>query len=202
MKLFASAFAGLAGITLLASGAAAANDPMPAAGEYIIDNTHTFAFFEVDHLGLSNFKGRFDDVEGSVTFDPAAGTGRVEVVIDAASANTGVDDLDAHLRNEDFFHAEKHPEIRFVGDDFEMRNGEVLAVSGQLTLLGVTRPLVLQFSNFNCIEHPMAGVPACGGNARASIKRSDFGMDAYVPAVGDQVRLSIEVEALMPGEDD
>ena len=194
--------AAVGAVALLAAGNASADDhAMPASGTYQIDNSHTFAFFELSHLGLSNFKGRFDDIEGTVDFHPEKGEGRVEVVIDAASVNSGVADLDEHLRNEDFFHVEKHPEIRFVGDDFQIRDGEVLAVSGQLTLLGVTRPVTLQFSSFNCIEHPMARVPACGGNAHTRIKRSNFGMDAYVPAVGDTVRLSIEVEALQPKEE-
>jgi polyisoprenoid-binding protein YceI len=202
MNIRTSLTASLAGLTLFAVGSAVADDHVPASGTYQIDNSHTFAFFELSHLGLSNFKGRFDDIEGTVDFHPEKGEGRVEVVIDAASVNTGVADLDEHLRNEDFFHVEKYPEIRFVGDEFEISNGEVLAVSGDLTLLGVTRPVTLQFSEFNCIEHPMARVPACGGNAHTRIKRSDFGMDAYIPAVGDMVRLSIEVEALQPKKDE
>lgn len=201
MTISKSLSAGLAGLAFFVAGSAAADDHVPASGTYQIDNSHTFAFFELSHLGLSNFKGRFDDVEGTVDFHPDKGEGRVEVVIDAASVNSGVADLDEHLRNEDFFHVEKYPEIRFVGEDFEISNGEVLAVTGDLTLLGVTRPVTLQFSEFNCIEHPMARVPACGGNAHTRIKRSDFGMDAYVPAVGDMVRLSIEVEALQPKEE-
>ena len=201
MNIAKSLTAGLAGIALLAAGSAIAEDAKPKAGTYQIDNTHTFAFFELSHLGLSNFKGRFDDIEGTVDFHPDKGEGRVEVIIDAASVNSGVADLDKHLRNEDFFQVEKYPEIRFVGDAFEISKGKVLAVSGELTLLGVTRPVTLQFSNFNFIEHPMARVPACGGNAHTRIKRSDFGMDAYVPAVGDMVRLSIEVEALQPKDE-
>lgn len=201
MTISKSLTAGLAGLALFAAGSALADDHAPASGSYEIDNSHTFAFFELSHLGLSNFKGRFDDIEGTVDFHPDKGEGRVEVVIDAASVNSGVADLDEHLRNEDFFHVEKHPEIRFVGEDFEISDGKVLAVAGELTLLGVTRPVTLQFSQFNCIEHPMARVPACGGNAHTRIKRSDFGMDAYVPAVGDMVRLSIEVEALQPKDE-
>jgi len=184
---------------LCAAAVCAAPQAVAAPASYQIDPTHTFVHFEVMHLGLSHFKGRFDDVDGAITFDREAGTGSVDIAIAVASANTGVEKLDKHLQSEEFFHAEKHPEVRFVGDQFTVTDGEVLAVSGDLTILGVTRPVTLQFSHFNCLdEHPMARVPACGGNAVASVDRSDFGMDAYIPAVGDSVRLTIEVEALLP----
>ncbi|MCK5770446.1 YceI family protein [Algiphilus sp.] len=190
-RLLAAGFAG-AVLSVTAVGAQAA--------EYEIDPTHTFAHFEISHLGLSHFTGRFEDIDGTVTFDAEAGTGSADIVIDASSVSTGVADLDEHLRNEDFFHVEKYPEIRFSGDDFEVSEGKIMAVTGELTLLGETKPVTLKFSNFNCIEHPMRKVPACGGNAVTRIMRSAFGMDAYVPAVGDEVKLSIEVEAFKPKE--
>lgn len=187
---------------LCAAAVCAAPQAVAAPASYQIDPTHTFVHFEIMHLGLSHFTGRFDDVDGSIVFDREAGTGSVDISIDVASANTGVEKLDNHLQTDDFFHAEKYPKVRFVGDQFTVTDGKVLAVSGDLTILGVTRPVTLQFSHFNCLdEHPMARVPACGGNAVTNIDRSDFGMDAFIPAVGDSVRLSIEVEALLPKEE-
>lgn len=187
---------------LCAAAVCVAPQTVAAPASYQIDPTHTFVHFEIMHLGLSRFTGRFDDVDGSIVFDREAGTGRVEIAVAVASANTGVEKLDKHLQSDEFFHAEKHPEVRFVGDQFTVSDGEVLAVSGDLTILGVTRPVTLQLTHFNCLdEHPMARVPACGANAITSIDRSDFGMDAYIPAVGDSVRLSIEVEAMLPKND-
>ncbi|MBY8966676.1 YceI family protein [Algiphilus sp. NNCM1] len=187
---------------LCAAAIAAAPQALAAPASFKIDPTHTFVHFEIMHLGLSHFTGRFDDVDGSIVYDREAGTGKVDIRVQVASANTGVEKLDQHLQTDEFFHAEKYPEVRFVGDQFTVTDGEVLAVSGELTLLGVTRPVTLQFTHFNCLDaHPMARVPACGGNAVTNIKRSDFGMDAYIPAVGDDVRLSVEVEALIPQED-
>lgn len=188
--------AATAAIALLATAGAA------HAERYVVDPTHTFARFEVNHLGLSNFTGRFDEVAGTIDFDPTQGTGSADITIQTASVNSGVAKLDEHLHKDDFFHVEKYPTIRFKSTKFHVNDGKVRAVDGELTLLGTTRPVTLQFSNFNCLEHPMRRVQACGGNAVAHIKRSAFGMDAYVPAVSDEVRLTIEVEALQEAKGD
>jgi len=190
-------------LPLIAAGLGASLFAGAAQAErYVIDPSHTFARFEVKHLGLSRFTGRFDRTEGTVDFDPEAQTGSADITIHADSVSSGVAKLDEHLRNEDFFHVEKHPTLRFVGETFHFDGDQLVGVDGQLTLLGTTRPLTLKMVEFNCLEHPMKRVPACGGNAVATLKRSDFGMDAFIPAVSDEVRISIEVEAAQPAPEE
>lgn len=182
--------------TAMVAGSFCLAAPLAQADTYVIDPTHTFAFWEVNHLGLSNFKGRFDRTEGTIQFSPADRSGRADITIHADSVNSGVADLDEHLRNEDFFHVEKYPTLRFVGEGFHFDGERVVAVDGELTMLGTTQPVQLQFTSFNCLEHPMRRVQACGGNAVAHVQRSHFGMDAFIPAVSDAVRITIHVEAL------
>jgi polyisoprenoid-binding protein YceI len=166
-----------------------------AAEVYEIDPSHTFAHFEVSHLGFSTTRGRFDDTTGSVALDVKNKTGSVNVTIRTASVSSGVPKLDEHLRADDFFDAENFPNITFVSDRFHFDGDRVTAVDGRLTILGQERPVTLTVTHFRCGEHPMRKVPMCGADAHTSIKRSDFGMDAYIPAVGDAVRLKIQVEA-------
>lgn len=167
-----------------------------AADTYELDTTHTFPYFEIEHLGLSTFTGRFDKTTGSATLDLAGKTGSVEVTIDVASVSSGVAKLDEHLQTPDFFDAAKFPKITFKSTSFTFDGDELDAVNGKLSMHGVTRPVTLDVRHFVCKEHPMKKRPACGINLEAKIKRSDWGISNYVPAVGDEVTLRIEAEAL------
>jgi polyisoprenoid-binding protein YceI len=169
---------------------------LPAAADtYSLDVRHTFPSFEVNHLGYSLQRGRFNKTAGKITMDLAARKGTAEITIDAASVDTGLDKLEEHLRGEDFFNVAKFPAITFKSDNFAFEGDKVKSVTGNLTLLGVTKPVTLNASYFNCAMHPMAKKQACGGDFVASIKRSDFGMKYAVPAVADDVTLRIQVEA-------
>jgi polyisoprenoid-binding protein YceI len=181
---------------LLAAGLLATAAQAHAA-TYAIDPTHTFANFEVSHMGTSTLRGRFDRKEGQVQYDAAARTGRVEVSIDIASVSTGVPPLDRHLRGADFFDAEKFPQAKFVGDKFVFENGKPAQVSGTLTLRGKTLPLTLTATRFNCYLNPMLRRETCGGDFEALLERSqwgiDYGLDFGIP---DQLRLLVQVEAI------
>lgn len=181
---------------LLAVAAIAAVPAARAADTYVIDPSHTFPTWEVRHLGFSTFRGRFDRTSGTITFDPVAKTGSAEITIDAASVSSGVEKLDQHLRNADFLDVEKYPVITFKSREFRFEGDRLVAVEGDLTMLGVTRPVTLEVDSLVCKEHPMAKVPACGADAHTTIKRSEWGMKYLVPAVGDEVTLRIQVEAL------
>lgn len=191
----------LAGSLVAAPAAYANPEADPDADAYVLDPTHTFAFWEVNHLGLSNFTGRFNRTEGSIRFSPEERSGAVDITIHVDSVNSGVADLDEHLLGEDFFRAEEYPTIRFTGDEFHFDGERLVAVGGELTILGTTQPVQLQFTSFNCVEHPMTRTQACGGNAVAHIQRSHFGMDYGIPAVSDAVRITIEVEAFVEPPD-
>jgi polyisoprenoid-binding protein YceI len=164
---------------------------------YAIDPTHTFVTYEVGHFGTSTNRGRFDKKEGTVQFDKAAKTGKVEVVFDLKSVSTGVEMMNKHLQSADFFDSAKFPEAKFVGDKFVFNGDKVSEVMGNLTLRGKTMPVTLKASNFNCYTSPMLKREVCGGDFETTIKRSQWGVN-YGLEVGipDDVRLLIQVEAV------
>lgn len=179
----------------LALFAATMAAPAFAAETYTIDPNHTLPVYEINHFGWSTQRGRFNKVSGKITLDRSAKTGSMQVTIDVASVDSGVAKLDEHLRSEDFFDVAKHPTMSFKADKIVFEGDKPKAVPGQFTLLGVTKPLTLTLSSFHCAPNPFAKKDACGADAVATIKRSDFGMTTYVPGLGDEVKLLINVEA-------
>jgi polyisoprenoid-binding protein YceI len=182
----------LALATLLAPAAHAAPET------FVIDGTHTFPRFEYSHFGYSRQASRFDRTSGTVTLDRAAKSGSVDVVIDAASVSTGYAVFDQHLRGEDFFDVAKHPNITFRSDSLKFIGDALSQVQGVLTIKGIAKPVTLEVNSFHCMPHPMRKKDACGANATAQIKRSDFNMGKHVPHVSDEVVLSIPIEAIKP----
>ena len=182
--------------SLLATAALALTLPAHSA-TYAIDPTHTFVFYEVGHFGTSTNRGRFDRKEGTVQFDRAAKTGKVEISFDLTAISTGVPPLDKHLQSANFFDTAKHPSARFVGDKFVFNGDKVAEVSGTLTLLGKTQPVKLKATQFNCYLNPLLKREVCGGDFETTIKRSQWGMNwGLNMGVADDVRLLIQVEAV------
>lgn len=181
---------------LLAAALAVALPAAAAPEHYTIDARHTFPGFEVGHMGFSLQRGRFNRTEGKVMLDAAAKKGSIDIRIDANSIDTGLDKLEEHLKGEDFFNTAKHPAITFKSTDVQFEGDKVAGARGELTLNGVTKPVSLKASQFNCGDHPMAKVKACGGEFTATIKRSEWNMKYGIPMVADDVLLRINVEAL------
>lgn len=178
--------------TLIAAPAFSAQ----AAEKYDIDPTHTQVQFTYNHMGFSNITGRFDQVQGDFMFDVADPTqSSVSITIPVTSISTGVAKLDEHLLKDEFFDATQFPTATFTSTGVTAAGEGKLAVAGDLTIHGVTRPVVLDVTINGTGEHPMRKLPAAGFDASTRIKRSDFGVGAYVPAVGDEVTISITVEA-------
>ncbi|MEO8102624.1 MAG: YceI family protein [Betaproteobacteria bacterium] len=170
--------------------------PAFAAPEtYVIDNNHTFPKFEYSHFGYSLQQSRFDKTSGRITLDRAARTGSADITIDTKSVNTGYDVFNGHLKSENFFDVEKFPAINYKSNGFRFEGDKLVAIDGNLTIKGITKPLTLTITAFNCMPHPMSKKDTCGANATAKVKRSDFNLAKYVPNVGDEVTLSIAVEA-------
>ena len=180
-------------IVVLAAGLSSV--PVWAADFYTIDPRHTHPSYEINHFGWSTQRGRFDNVTGTINLDRAAKTGSVDVSIDVSSVSTGVGKLDEHLRSEDFFNVAKYPTITFRATKIAFSGDTPASVPGEITILGVTRPATLTITHFGCGLHPMLKKDVCGAEASTSIKRSEFGMTKYVPALGDDVKLLINVEA-------
>lgn len=184
--------AGITATIALASSLSA----IAAPETYVADKNHTAARFEYNHFGYSTQQSRFDSTTGKVTIDRAAKTGSADITIDAKSINTGVEVFNGHLKGEDFFNVEKFPTITFKSSDFKFDGDKLASVSGDLTIKGITKPVTLTVTAFACQPHPMSKKDMCGANATAKIKRSDFNNGKYVPAVGDDVTLSIAIEAV------
>lgn len=168
---------------------------------YTLDPTHTNPNFSVQHLGMSTVWGHFERATGKVVIDRAAKTGSIEVKIPTATISTGdakrtdgQRSRDEHLRTTDFFNVAEFPDMVFKSTKLNFTGDKVHSIEGTLTLLGVTKPVTLTASSFNCGANPMSKKDMCGADLVGSIKRTDFGMKYAVPAIGDEVKLFIAVE--------
>ncbi|MES2935971.1 MAG: YceI family protein [Pseudomonadota bacterium] len=178
-------------VTLIAASATSA-----FAQTYNIDPTHTFPSFEADHFGgISILRGMFTKTSGTVKLDAAAKTGALDIVIEADSLMFGNANLTKHAKGADMFDVEKYPTITYKSKSFTFDGGKPVAVDGDLTLHGVTKPVKLTINKFKCFQHPMLKREVCGADVAAEFKRSDFGINYGLPTFSPEVRLLIEVEA-------
>ena len=177
--------------------AAALPSPGPVAGAtYVIDRTHTFVIYEIGHYATSTNRGRFSVRNGTVRIDADGSSGAIDITIDVASVNTGVDALDRHLQSREFFDVAAYPVARFAADRIVL-SAKASSAEGALTMKGVTRPVALQGRRFNCYISPELRRQVCGGDFETTLRRSDFGID-WGLGVGfdDEVRLLVQVEAV------
>jgi len=179
--------------TVLAASAAVGH---AQSATYAIDPSHTFVTFEATHFGTSTNRGRFDKKSGTVQFDKAAKSVKVDISIDMASINTGTEAFNKHLTSKDFFNAGEFATARFVADSARFNGDKLVEVSGNLTMLGKTAPVVLKATNFNCYENPMLKREVCGGDFETTLQRSQWGMAYGLPGIPDSVRLTVQVEAV------
>lgn len=165
---------------------------------YSVEPTHTFVNWEAKHFGVSTSRGRFDRTRGSITYDAKARTGKAEIIIDMKSISTGVAPFDAHLRQDDYFDVERHPEARFVSSSFQFSGDKLAEVSGQLTLRGITHPITLKAQRFSCYDSPFLKREVCGGDFEATVVRSKYGIVHGLPVIvpDDAIRLQIQIEAV------
>ena len=169
------------------------------AADFAIDKAHTNIVFMVTHLGYSRMIGRFDDFKGDLTFDPKnVEKSKVNVTINTASVNTHHEARDKHLRSPDFFNAKEFPQMTFVSTGIEKTGDKTGKILGNLTLLGVTKPVALDVTFNSMRKHPLPqykGIMTTGFSARTKIKRSDFGMKFALGGIGDEIDIMLEVEA-------
>lgn len=187
-------------------GLIAAVLPLAAAAApetYTADPLHTFPHFEVGHLGgYSNLRGRFDKTAATFTIDRAAKTASIEITVQTASVSSGFKDVvppyklsrDDLIRSPDLFNVAEFPTMTYKSTGVRFNGDNPATIEGNLTLLGVTKPLTLHVENWKCGPNPFNKKEMCGGNASGSFKRSDFGMKFALAAVGDEIKLWIQVE--------
>lgn len=184
-------------VSLLFALALACPTAADAADKYIFDPVHTQVLFSVSHLGFSHSHGRFLKFDGNFTFDEQAPeTSSVEVTINTDSLDLGSDEWNAHVKGKDFLNVEKFPQMTFKSAKIEKTGDNTGYLTGDLTLLGVTRPVTLAVTFNGAGIHPYTKNRIAGFSATGMIKRSEFGMTGSLPAVGDEVMLTIEVEGL------
>jgi polyisoprenoid-binding protein YceI len=172
-----------------------------APENYTIDPHHTFPNFEVNHLGMSTMRGQFTNTAGKFSIDHAAKSGTLEITVQTVSVTTGDIDKagrprtrDEHLRTPDFFNVAEFPTMTYKSTGVKFNGDNPHTIDGNLTLLGVTKPVNLQVESWKCGPNPQSKKEMCGGNASGSFKRSEFGMKFGVPNVSDEIKLWIEFE--------
>ncbi|WP_081408763.1 YceI family protein [Acinetobacter larvae] len=163
---------------------------------YKIDPTHTATVFTWDHLGFSTPSANFRDIQGTIQIDEdKPENSSVTVIIPVSSVNTNVDALDKEFQTADWFNAAKYPNISFKSTKVETQDKKNFKITGNLTVKGITKPVVLNAVLNKKGVHPMTKVESVGFNAKASFDRSAFGIANYIPNVGDKIIVNITTEA-------
>ncbi|TWH75937.1 polyisoprenoid-binding protein YceI [Azomonas agilis] len=181
----------------LATGLAVSASPVFAAPEtYTLDSTHTFPRFSYSHFGLSTQLSRFNKTTGTIVIDKAAKTAKVDILIDTTSVDTGFATFDEHIQGPDFLDTAKYPTATFKSNKVRFEGDKPVALEGDLTIKGITKPVTLSITSFTNMPHPMLKKDAIGANAQVVIKRSEFNAGKYAPNVGDEVTIDIAVEAV------
>lgn len=182
-------------LSLIVAISAALCSGLASAQAWQFDKSHTRVGFTVDHLGFSSVVGDFRQFDGSVQYDPKQPANlKINFEIDTKSIDSGWAARDEHLRKADFFNVEKFPKMTFVSTAVKVSGENQRQVTGNLTLLGVTKPVTLQVTINKVALNPINKKQTAGITATTTIKRSDWGMIAYVPAVGDDIPVRIDAE--------
>jgi polyisoprenoid-binding protein YceI len=185
------AIAGLLGVAVTSVQAAPVT--------YQLDPNHTMVLFSWNHFGFSNPTADLPIASGTLVFDekqPSSST--VEVTMPLATLDTHVSALDKHLKKPDFFDADKYPTVTFKSTKVQPLGGDKFKVTGDLTVHGVTKSVVLDAKLNKVGTHPMTKAQSIGFDATGTLKRSDFGVAAYVPNVSDEIKIHITTEASVP----
>lgn len=178
---------------------AASGQAMATPVSYEIDPMHTYPSFEADHMGISYWRGKFNKTAGTLVLDKEGATGSVDVKIDIASVDFGLDAMNEHALSPEFFDNAKYPQATYKGKLMDFVDGAPTRVVGDLTLHGVTRPVELKINRFKCIPHPMFKRELCGADASAVFKRDEFGLAAGKDyGFSMDVNLRIQMEAVVP----
>lgn len=182
---------------LLVPLATQAKPDHPATGNYTFDTVHTQIIFFADHLGFSKSEGEFTEFSGGFTLDPVRWeNSSVNVVVDTNSIQMDNERWDAHMKNADFFDVTKYPTMEFKSTKVSFDAENKGTIEGKLTLLGVTKPIVLNAKLNKTGVHPFSKKYVAGFSATTTVKRSEFGMRYGLPVLGDDIEIRLEVEGI------
>jgi polyisoprenoid-binding protein YceI len=182
-------------LSLLSASVFAAEEAV-SDNKYTIESNHAFVSWKADHLGFSHQTGKFSALEGTITFDEKnPQKSAVDATIKLSSLATGLDGFNDHLKSDDFFSVKKFPVAKFVSTKVVVTGKNKAKVTGDLTIRDVTKPVTLDVVFNKSGANPFSQKPTIGFSAKTTIKRSDFGINYALPAVADNVEISIEVEA-------
>ncbi|MEN9764079.1 MAG: hypothetical protein RL397_34 [Pseudomonadota bacterium] len=183
-------------LTAIAVSTAVTAPALSAPETFVVDPTHTYPRFSYDHFGLSTQLSKFTKTSGKVILDKAAKTASVEIDIDMKSVDTGYATFNEHIQAEDFLDTNKFPKATFKSTKVIFDGDKPASIEGNLTIKGVTKPVTLKVNRYVNKPHPMRKVDVIGADASTVIKRSDFNAGKFAPAVGDEVTITVAIEAL------
>ncbi len=183
-------------IPLLALATLISTSALAAPETYVLDNNHTYPRFSYSHFGLSTQLSRFDKTSGGIVIDREAKTGFININVDTRSVSTGSAVFNEHIQGADFLDTAQYPNANYTSNKINFDADKIVSVEGVLQLKGISKPVTLTLTSFKCMWHPILLKDACGANATAVVKRTDFNMGKYAPVVGDEVTLTISVEAI------
>lgn len=168
-----------------------------AAQVYNIDPSHTYPSFEADHMGLSVWRGKFTKTSGKIVLDRQSKSGgSVEISIDASTIDFGHAKMNEKARGDEMFNVAKYPVVYFKSTALKYEGDKLIAVDGEMTMLGITKPLSLSMTHFKCLIHPLHKREVCGADAHGRFDRSDFGMNIGLPRFSSEIKLAIQVEGI------
>ncbi len=168
-----------------------------SAQVYNIEPGHTYPSFEADHMGLSFWRGKFTKSSGKVVLDRGSRTGgSIEIQIDASTIDFGHQKMNDKARGEEMFNVARFPTVTYKSAALKFDGDKLVGVEGEMTMLGITKPLALNVTHFKCIMHPLLKREVCGADAHGRFDRSDFGMNIGLPRFSPEIKLAIQVEAV------
>ncbi|NDC10306.1 MAG: polyisoprenoid-binding protein [Oxalobacteraceae bacterium] len=167
-----------------------------APATYGVEPNHTFPRFSYTHLGFTTQLSRFDKTTGTVVYDKEGRAGSVDITIDTRSVSTGSALFNQHIQGEDFLDTAQHPSVTFKSTKVNFDGDKPVSIEGDLTMKGITKRVTLTVTRFVAAPHPIQKKDTIGADAYTIVKRTDFNMGKYAPAVSDEVRIDIAIEAL------
>ncbi|MFM7657526.1 MAG: YceI family protein [Burkholderiaceae bacterium] len=182
--------------TTLVLSAAVTAPAFAAPATYGVEPNHTYPRFSYNHLGFSTQQSRFDKTTGTVVYDKEGKAGSVDIIIDTRSVNTGSALFNQHIQGEDFLDTAKYLTVTFKSTKVVFDGDKPVSIEGDLTMKGVTKRVTLTVTRFLAAPHPIQKKDTIGADAYTIVKRTDFNMGKYAPAVSDDVRIDIAIEAL------